>query len=161
MSARKKWGSDRRKFFAAGRASHTKNDSHRSTLASCLKTSVSASEKRISVAILSGRNRAGNAPRPTTTMAAESKLHRPRTRNGGSRQENLRSTDGSAVVEGSKGSLQPAFPLAAVLWPARVGVSSWVVLSLILMGASLFRWAVGFWGYSGTAWPCIRNDMRC
>lgn len=43
----------------------------------------------------------------------------------------------------------PTFPLAAFLWPARGSVSQWEILPLILMVAGLFRWAAGFWGYSG------------
>lgn len=43
----------------------------------------------------------------------------------------------------------PTFPLSAFLWPARGSVSQWEILPLILMVAGLFRWAAGFWGYSG------------
>lgn len=44
---------------------------------------------------------------------------------------------------------KPAFPLVAFLWPARARLSAWIILPLILMIVGLFRWAVGFWGYSG------------
>ena len=44
---------------------------------------------------------------------------------------------------------KPAFPLVSFLLPARSTVSQWVVLPLILMVVGLFRWATGFWNYSG------------
>lgn len=37
----------------------------------------------------------------------------------------------------------------AFLLPARGAVSQWVTLPLILMATGLFKWATGFWGYSG------------
>ncbi|KAI9883712.1 MAG: hypothetical protein M1823_004516 [Watsoniomyces obsoletus] len=110
--------------------------------------------------VLNGQNRAKSTPGQTTTMAAESKSHRPRTKNGSFRGTTPESTDGTVAVEGIKGTPQPAFPLAASLWPARVGVSSWVVLALILIGAGLFRWAVGFWGYSGFNTPPMYGDFE-
>lgn len=45
----------------------------------------------------------------------------------------------------------PTFPLAAFLWPARGSASQWEILPLILMVVGLFRWAAGFWGYSGSS----------
>jgi alpha-1,3-glucosyltransferase len=50
---------------------------------------------------------------------------------------------------------RPAYPLAALLWPARGKgpVSQWESLPLILMAVGLFRWAAGMWGYSG---ECLR-----
>lgn len=45
---------------------------------------------------------------------------------------------------------RPAFPLVSFLWPARKSTSQWIVLPLVLMIAGLYRWVVGFWGYSGT-----------
>ena len=43
----------------------------------------------------------------------------------------------------------PAFPLAAFFWPAKKSTSQWVILPLTLMVMGLFRWIVGFWGFSG------------
>lgn len=43
----------------------------------------------------------------------------------------------------------PTYPLEAFLWPARGSVSQWEIQPLILMVVGLFRWAAGFWGYSG------------
>lgn len=51
--------------------------------------------------------------------------------------------------DASSGTSKPAFPLASFLWPARKSTSQWVILPLILMAVGLFRWTVGFWGYSG------------
>lgn len=54
------------------------------------------------------------------------------------------------VISNEKGNIQtPAFPLVAYLWPARTLTSQWVLLPLTLMVVGLFRWTVGFWGYSG------------
>lgn len=44
---------------------------------------------------------------------------------------------------------KPAFPLVAFLLPTRGTVSQWIVLPSILMVVGLFRWATGFWDYSG------------
>ncbi|KAI3322182.1 glycosyltransferase family 57 protein [Xylariaceae sp. AK1471] len=54
----------------------------------------------------------------------------------------------------------PAFPLEAILWPARTSLSQWEVLPLILMAAGLFRWAAGLWGYSGLHKPSIFGDYE-
>lgn len=43
----------------------------------------------------------------------------------------------------------PAFPLVSFLWPARAGVSQWLVLPVVLMVVGLFRWATSLWGHSG------------
>ena len=51
--------------------------------------------------------------------------------------------------DASSSTSNPAFPLASFLWPARKSTSQWVILPLILMAVGLFRWTVGFWGYSG------------
>jgi hypothetical protein len=50
---------------------------------------------------------------------------------------------------------KPAFPLEAFMWAGR-GASQWVVLPLVLMVVGLFRWAAGFWGYSGEF--CLLNS---
>ncbi|KAK3394160.1 glycosyltransferase family 57 protein [Podospora didyma] len=54
----------------------------------------------------------------------------------------------------------PAFPLEAILWPARGSVSQWEMLPLILMVAGLFRWAAGLWGYSGFEKPPLFGDYE-
>ncbi|KAB5579979.1 ALG6, ALG8 glycosyltransferase family-domain-containing protein, partial [Coniochaeta sp. 2T2.1] len=54
----------------------------------------------------------------------------------------------------------PTFPLAAFLWPARGSVSQWEILPLILMVVGLFRWAAGFWGYSGLRNPPMFGDYE-
>ena len=76
--------------------------------------------------------------------------HKPRRRNkkvppGSS--SNLQQSTPAAAPKGH--AQEPQFPLAAFLWSARNGTSQWVILPLILMIAGLFRWALGFWGYSG------------
>ncbi|KAK0617889.1 ALG6, ALG8 glycosyltransferase family-domain-containing protein [Bombardia bombarda] len=55
---------------------------------------------------------------------------------------------------------RPAFPLAAILWPARGFASQWEILPLILMAAGLFRWAAGLWGYSGFEKPPMFGDYE-
>ncbi|CAM1503038.1 Fc.00g078140.m01.CDS01 [Cosmosporella sp. VM-42] len=55
---------------------------------------------------------------------------------------------------------EPAFPLAAFLWPARTSSSQWEVLPLILMVVGLFRWAAGLWGYSGFHKPPMFGDYE-
>lgn len=56
----------------------------------------------------------------------------------------------NTVLTDSQTHLQrPAFPLVSFLWPARKSTSQWIVLPLVLMIAGLYRWVVGFWGYSG------------
>lgn len=52
-------------------------------------------------------------------------------------------------IDLSTNTPRPAFPLAALLWPARRVNSDWIVLTLILMVVGLFRWTIGLWSYSG------------
>ncbi|PFH61748.1 hypothetical protein XA68_16368 [Ophiocordyceps unilateralis] len=54
----------------------------------------------------------------------------------------------------------PSFTLAAFLWPARCASSQWEVLPLVLMAVGLFRWAAGFWGYSGFQQPPLYGDYE-
>ncbi|KAL8710660.1 MAG: hypothetical protein Q9225_007256 [Loekoesia sp. 1 TL-2023] len=54
----------------------------------------------------------------------------------------------------------PPFPLAAFLWPAKKSTSQWVILPLVLMAVGLFRWATGFWGYSGFNTPPMHGDFE-
>ena len=42
----------------------------------------------------------------------------------------------------------PEYPLAAFLWPAKKSAFQFT-LPFVLMSVGLFRWATGFWGYSG------------
>jgi alpha-1,3-glucosyltransferase len=54
----------------------------------------------------------------------------------------------------------PEFPLVAFLWPVRTNASQWLVLPLVLTAAALFRWAVGFWPYSGFRAPPMHGDFE-
>jgi alpha-1,3-glucosyltransferase len=54
----------------------------------------------------------------------------------------------------------PDFPLVALLWPVRTNASQWLVLPLVLAAAALFRWAVGFWPYSGFQAPPMHGDFE-
>lgn len=54
----------------------------------------------------------------------------------------------STVTKSRRSVVSPEFPLAAFLWPAK-STSQWIILPLVLMAVGLFRWATGFWGYSG------------
>ncbi|KAG9232012.1 glycosyltransferase family 57 protein [Amylocarpus encephaloides] len=60
----------------------------------------------------------------------------------------------------SSSSSKPAYPLAALLWPARSSVSQWEILPLILMAVGLFRWAAGLWGFSGHQNPPMFGDYE-
>jgi hypothetical protein len=73
--------------------------------------------------------------------------HKPRRR----RKSDDLSTSSrhGTTITASDGSKSPAFPLAAFLWPARGGVSQWIVLPLILMAVGLYRWCTALWPYSG------------
>lgn len=62
------------------------------------------------------------------------------------------SIQGSSTVDATGATKAPAFPLVAFLWPAKGSVSTWIVLPCILMVVGLFRWATGYWGYSGESW---------
>ncbi|KAL8645509.1 MAG: hypothetical protein Q9210_006668 [Variospora velana] len=65
------------------------------------------------------------------------------------------------VVPKSKPSTpSPQFPLASFLWPAKKSTSQWVILPLVLMAVGLFRWATGFWGYSGFNTPPMHGDLE-
>lgn len=55
---------------------------------------------------------------------------------------------------------RPAFPLQAFLWAARGGTSQWVGLPLVLMFVGLYRWAAGFWNYSGFKTPPMHGDFE-
>ena len=80
-------------------------------------------------------------------MASTPSSHKPR------RKRKLKdfpsASHGGSVVTSEGGIQQPAFPLVAFLWAAKGTVSQWIVLPCILMAVGLFRWATGFWGYSG------------
>ncbi|TKA79042.1 hypothetical protein B0A49_04506 [Cryomyces minteri] len=82
--------------------------------------------------------------------------HRPRRRRKGDDTGSASSVEVDAVTGVSK----PAFPLAAFLWPAKGSISQWAVLPLILMAVGLFRWATGFWGYSGLGKPPMHGDFE-
>lgn len=66
-------------------------------------------------------------------------------------------TDIVSVDERS--NVSPEFPLVAFLLPAR-SASQWIVLPLILIFTALFRWVVGFWGYSGSGKPPMHGDFE-
>ncbi|KAI2626294.1 glycosyltransferase family 57 protein [Xylaria nigripes] len=65
-----------------------------------------------------------------------------------------------ANVKPASLSRSPAFPLEAVLWPARTSLSQWEILPLVLMAVGLFRWAAGLWGYSGLNKPPMFGDYE-
>jgi alpha-1,3-glucosyltransferase len=78
--------------------------------------------------------------------------HRPRRKR---KAGNLSSSGtGNGLIESHNGIQKPAFPLVAFLWPAKGTVSQWIILPCILMAVGLFRWATGFWGYSGMRRSC-------
>lgn len=70
--------------------------------------------------------------------------HRPRKK-----PSTVTATPGGGPVITESYPPRPAFPLASFLWPAKKSTSQWVVLPLVLMVVGLFRWVLGFWGYSG------------
>ncbi|OJD22082.1 hypothetical protein ACJ73_06575 [Blastomyces percursus] len=91
--------------------------------------------------------------------ANPSSSHRPRKKRG------LLSTaaphSNVDLITSADSSLpSPAFPIVSFLWPARAGVSQWVVLPLILMVVGLFRWSVSLWGYSGQNTPPMYGDFE-
>ncbi|EER28714.1 dolichyl pyrophosphate Man9GlcNAc2 alpha-1,3-glucosyltransferase, putative [Coccidioides posadasii C735 delta SOWgp] len=94
------------------------------------------------------------SPRPSTPSS-----HRPRKK-----RRLLASASSSTnidLITGPNTSEQsPAFPLVSFLWPARTGVSQWLILPIILMAVGLFRWAVGLWGYSGHGMPPMYGDFE-
>ncbi|KAL8696499.1 MAG: hypothetical protein Q9201_007630 [Fulgogasparrea decipioides] len=78
--------------------------------------------------------------------------HKPRKR----RKDEASSQNNRGIVESSV----PQFPLASFLWPAKKSTSQWIILPLILMVVGLFRWATGFWGYSGFNTPPMHGDFE-
>ncbi|KAI9825304.1 MAG: Glucosyltransferase-like protein [Thelocarpon impressellum] len=64
------------------------------------------------------------------------------------------------VPGNTPGTVQPAFALAAFLWPTRAITSQWVVLPLVLMAVGLFRWATALWPYSGFQAPPMHGDFE-
>ncbi|KAL8644345.1 MAG: hypothetical protein Q9226_007812 [Calogaya cf. arnoldii] len=84
--------------------------------------------------------------------------HKPRRR----RKEDTPDVMSRDIARSSQGtsSSSPQFPLASFLWPAKKSVSQWVTLPLILMVVGLFRWATGFWGYSGFNIPPMHGDFE-
>ena len=79
-----------------------------------------------------------------------SSLHKPKRKVKKSSDVTSSNAAQNAVALNPRTNAQePAFALASFFWPARRGTSQWVTLPLLLMVASLFRWVVGFWGYSG------------
>lgn len=93
---------------------------------------------------MSGRGDVVPASR-TTTM---SPVHRPRKKKKAVSISEM-SSHGTLKTDPKTNARNPAFPLAAFLWPARKSTSQWVILPLTLMVVGLFRWVVGFWGFSG------------
>ncbi|QDS68459.1 hypothetical protein FKW77_010826 [Venturia effusa] len=70
------------------------------------------------------------------------------------------SIQSSSSVEATGATKAQAFPLVAFLWPAKGSVSAWIVLPCILMVVGLFRWATGYWGYSGFQKPPMHGDFE-
>ncbi|OJJ84350.1 dolichyl-P-Glc:Man(9)GlcNAc(2)-PP-dolichol alpha-1,3-glucosyltransferase ALG6 [Aspergillus glaucus CBS 516.65] len=69
-------------------------------------------------------------------------------------------TNNNLILDVGDGKSLPAFPLVSFLWAARAGVSTWLILPLILMAVGLFRWAVSLWGYSGFQIPPMHGDFE-
>ncbi|MCJ1249162.1 Glucosyltransferase-like protein [Trapelia coarctata] len=67
---------------------------------------------------------------------------------------------GTVVTDPKSNAQNPAFPLAAFFWPARKSTSQWIILPLTLMVVGLFRWVVGFWGFSGFQTPPMHGDFE-
>ncbi|EEQ85308.1 hypothetical protein RJZ56_001305 [Blastomyces dermatitidis] len=91
--------------------------------------------------------------------ASPSPSHRPR------KKRRLLSTAAphsnvDLITNADSSKPSPAFPIVSFLWPARAGVSQWVVLPLILMVVGLFRWSVSLWGYSGQNTPPMYGDFE-
>lgn len=84
-----------------------------------------------------------------------SSTHRPRKKNS-----TATPAPGSGPVITDSYPPRPAFPLASFLWPAKKSTSQWVILPLVLMVVGLFRWALGFWGYSGVYVMRIGRRVR-
>ncbi|KAI9719545.1 MAG: Glucosyltransferase-like protein [Chrysothrix sp. TS-e1954] len=57
-------------------------------------------------------------------------------------------------------SHRPSFPLEALLWSTREGTSRWITLPLVLMVTGLYKWTLGFWGYSGFQSPPMHGDFE-
>jgi alpha-1,3-glucosyltransferase len=74
--------------------------------------------------------------------------HRPRKKRNEDQVSGPRS-NALIITDAETKQQKPAFPLVSFLLPAKGTVSQWVVMPLILMAVGLFRWATGFWGYSG------------
>ncbi|ODH28218.1 hypothetical protein ACO22_03990 [Paracoccidioides brasiliensis] len=90
------------------------------------------------------------------TQTTPSPSHRPRKkRRLLSAQSNI-----NLIVNADSSNPSPAFPLVSLLWPARAGISQWVVLPLILMVVGLFRWSTSLWGYSGQNTPPMYGDFE-
>ena len=87
-------------------------------------------------------------PRDELRQAVLTMSHTPRKRRKDERAS-LSSGNGALMLDPESKEAKPAFPLAALLLPAKGAVSSWLTLPLILMAVGLFRWSTGFWGYSG------------
>ncbi|PGH09632.1 hypothetical protein AJ80_07661 [Polytolypa hystricis UAMH7299] len=92
-------------------------------------------------------------------MASASPSYRPRKK----RRLLSMSSPGSGtdlLVDANTSKPSPAFPLVAFLWPARAGVSQWLMLPVILIVVGLFRWATSLWGYSGYGAPPMHGDFE-
>ena len=91
-------------------------------------------------------------------MSTPSSSHRPRKkRKIVQRSETL--TD-LANLDPLTNAVQPEFNLVAFLLPARGTTSQWLLIPLILMFTGLFRWVVGYWGYSGFNVPPMFGDFE-
>ncbi|KAL9103518.1 MAG: hypothetical protein Q9163_001436 [Psora crenata] len=64
------------------------------------------------------------------------------------------------LMDPKTNSQYPAFPLAAIFWPAKRAPSQLIVLPLLLAIVGLFRWCTGFWGYSGFQKPPMFGDYE-
>ncbi|KAH0073750.1 ALG6, ALG8 glycosyltransferase, partial [Aureobasidium melanogenum] len=85
--------------------------------------------------------------------------HRPRKKR---REDQISGPRSNALIVTDPETKQqkPSFPLVSFLLPAKGTVSQWVVMPLILMAVGLFRWATGFWGYSGLDKAPMHGDFE-
>ncbi len=62
----------------------------------------------------------------------------------------------------STSAISPAdFPLASFLWPAKGSSDSqWLVVPLILMVVTVFRWSTSLWPYSGYRAEPMHGDFE-
>ena len=92
---------------------------------------------------------AGNETRAGMSTSTPSHRSRKKRVTIAAPLERTPTTADIVTVDTKSNAIKPEFPLVAFLWPARGTTSQWILIPLILIAVGLFRWSVGFWGYSG------------